>query len=198
MTTEVLARSVTAAVATYFGQGRIWYLKAATGPVTIVCRKSGQGSTTVRSFINVAAGFKFKADLGDGWDILELTSASTQNIEMILGDDDVEVSNAVTVNGSVTTAVAPSSTVTTIADPSIVAAGNNVIAANLSRKRIWIGSLSSNAPADALNLRVAETNAARGFELQPGMYEKFETTAALTIRNASATTAQSYWIFEES
>jgi hypothetical protein len=198
MTTEVLARSLTAGVTTYFGQGRIWYLKAATSAVTIVCRKSGQGSTTVRSFISVAAGFKFKAELGDGWDILEMTSAASQNIEFILGDDDVEVSNAVTVNGSVTTSVSPSSTVTSVADLSVAAAGNSVIAANLSRKRIWIGSLSNNAPTDALNLRVAETNAARGFELQPGTYEKFETTAALTIRNSSATTAQTYWIFEES
>lgn len=198
MTTEVLSQAVVAATPAYFGQGRIWYLKAATSAVTIECRKSGAGSSNVRRFINVAAGFKFSADVGDGWNILVLTSALSQNIEIIVGDDDVEVANAVSVTGSVTTQAAPSSSVNTPADANIAAAGNAVIAANLSRRSIRIGSLSTNAPADGLNLRVADSNNIEGVELQPGTWEKFETTAALTIRNSSATTGQFYWVFEES
>lgn len=195
MTTEVLAVVATAATPLYFGQGRIWYLKAATSAVTIECRKSGQGSQNVRRFINVAAGFKFKAEVGDGWDILALTSALTQNIEIIIGDDDVEVANAVSVTGSVTVQESPFTTPVTPADTAVGAGGNSVIAANPARRAIVIGSLAANAPATT-NLRVAASAAAAGYELQPGMYERIVTTGALTVFNGDAT-AQTYWIFEE-
>lgn len=195
MTTEVRQQTLAANVPGYFGQGRIWYLKSATGPVSIVCQKHGQGSTNVRDFINVAAGFKFKAEIGDGWDILRITSATDQIVEIVVGDDDIEVANAVTVNGSVVTEIEPSSTISTPADVAVAGGGNSVIAANLSRKRIRVGSLSTNAPAIS-NLRVSDSANPRGLELQPGTWEPFETTAALTIFNPDAN-PQTYWIFEE-
>lgn len=194
MTTEVLAVAAQAGVPLYFGQGRIWYLKTAVTAVTIECRKTGQGAQNVRRFINVAAGFKFKADAGDGWDILVLTSAGAQNIEIIVGDDDVEVSNAVTVNGSVTTQESPFTTPVTPADVPVGAGGNSVIAANLARRAIIIGSLAANA--DPINLRIATSAAARGIELQAGMSVRIPTTASLTVFNGGAV-PQSYWIFEE-
>lgn len=195
MTTEVLAQTVVAGTPAFFGQGRIWYLKTATGPVTITARKSGGGSTNVRKFINVAAGFKFRAEIGDGWDILQMDSVSSQAIEIIVGDDDVEVANAVSITGSATTIEAPFATPVTPADAVILTGGNAVIAANLARRAITIGSLASNAPATT-NLRVGTAASARGYELQPGTWQRIPTTGALTIFNGDAN-SQTYWIFEE-
>lgn len=197
MTTEVKQQTLLANQPGYFGQGRVWYLKSATGPVAIRCEKRGQGSTNVRNFINVPAGFKFKAEVGDGWDILVIESATNQVIEIIIGDDDVDVANAVTVNGSVVVDPEPSATISTPADVPVAAGGNSVIAANLTRKRIRVGSLSTNAPATPANLRVADSANPRGVELQPGTWETFETTAALTVFNPDAS-LQTYWTFEES
>jgi hypothetical protein len=96
VTTEVLAIALTAGQQATAGQGRIWYLKTATGPITLTAENNGSGAT-IRKFINVNAGMSFKAEPGDGWTYLRITSVTTQNIELILGDDEVSVANAVSV-----------------------------------------------------------------------------------------------------
>ena len=194
MTTEVLAQSLLAGVQATFGAGRIWYLKSASAPVTITCEQYRSGAS-VRKFINVAAGFKFKADPDDGWVYLRMLSALAQNIEIIIGDDDVEVANAVTVSGGVFTNETPSSAfATTVAETALGAASSANIAANLSRRRITVNASSTNTASLWIRDQAAITNG--GIELQPGLFVELKTTAAFRIRNNSAG-AQSYSLTEE-
>ena len=194
MTTEVLAATLTAGQQYTFGQGRIWYLKTATSPLNVTAEQSGS-SAKIRKFINVGAGFKFVAPEGDGWTFLRVTSALSQNIEMILGDDDVSVANAVSVTGSVTTLMLPSTALTvSAADSVIVTAAALAIAANLSRRRITVGSLSTNTGS----VRVQSTGAGanKGLELQPGTFMELDTTAAFDVRNDSGA-SQTVQVLEE-
>ena len=195
MTTEVIAQTLQAGVQATFGQGRIWYIKSATSALTIIAERIGTG-TTIRKFINVGAGFKFTAEPDDGWTYLRVTSALGQNIEIVIGDDDVEVANAVSVTGAVSISEVPSSTITPSAADSVV---NNAsalaIAANASRRRITIGSLSTNT--GSVRIQSATAGANRGLELQPGIFVELRTTAAIDVRNDSGA-AQTVYVLEES
>lgn len=195
MTTEVLAQALSAAQQATFGGGRIWYLKTAIAPVTISCEKrGGSGATQIRKFINVAAGFKFVADKGDGWTYLRMLNGATpQNIEIIIGDDDVSVSNAVSVTGAVTTVPSVGSALATPADVAIPTANKTTIAANLSRRTITIGSLSTNT--GSVRVQTAALGAGFGLELQPGTWETFPVTSAIDVRNDSGAT-QTIWQLE--
>lgn len=195
MTTEVLPLALSAGVQSTFGSGRIFYLKSASGPVTITAERSGSGAS-IRKFTNVTVGFKFKADDGHGWTLLRVLSATTQNIELVIGDDDVEFSNAVSISGSVTTVDTPSGTITaSVADTVIATATAYSIPANTGRRRITIGSLGANTG----NVRVQSTGAgaARGLELVPGTFVGLATTAALDVRNDTGAN-QSVYVLEES
>jgi hypothetical protein len=192
MTTEVLALALTAAAQSTFGQGRIFYVKTATAPLSIIA-ESNSKSGKVRKFTNIFAGFKFKADAGDGWDRLRVTSATSQNIELIIGDDDVEVSNAVSVTGAVTTVASPSSSIASAADIAVATATATTIAANLARRAIIVGSLSTNT--GSVRVQLVAAGASHGLELQPGTWETFPTTAALDVRNDSGVTC-TIWTFE--
>jgi hypothetical protein len=195
MTTEVLAQSLGAGVQATFGQGRIWYIKTATGPMSVTAETIGSGGK-IRKFINVGVGFKFEADVGDGWDYLRVTSASAQLVELVIGDDNVEISNAVSVIGSVVTAVAPSSVITASpADSVVLNATALAIPANLTRKRITIGSLSTNTGSVRVQSTAAGAN--KGLELQPGLFVEIDTTAAIDVRNDSGA-SQTLYTFEES
>lgn len=195
MTTEVITQLLQAGVQATFGQGRIWYLKSASSAVTITCEQRRSGAA-IRKFTNVAAGFKFKAAEDDGWSYLRLTSALAQTIEIIIGDDDVEVANAVTVSGGVLVSETPSSTIITAAnDIAINAATTDAasVPANGARRRVTIGVLSTAAGP----IRVSANGVTlRGIEIQPGQFVEFRTTAALGIRNDGAA-ATSFYVFEE-
>ncbi len=195
MTTEVIAQTLTAGQQATFGQGRIFYVKSAPGgPISITLEQYRSGKS-VRKFINVPAGFKFKAVEGDGWLTMRVTSAVTQNVEFIIGDDDVELSNAVTVTGGVTTAEAPSSGfTTTVAETALANASSADIAANAARRRITVNASSTNSGSLWIRDQTATTNG--GIELQPGLFVELRTTAAFRIRNNSGA-AQSYSLQEE-
>jgi len=194
MTTEVIAQALTAGVQATFGQGRLFYIKTATSPLTIVTEQYRSGAS-VRKFINVPAGFKFAADPGEGWVQMRVISALSQNVEIIIGDDDVELSNAVTVSGSVVTQdQASTGFATTVAETALAAANSADIAANLSRRRITVMASSTNTGSLWVRDQAGITNG--GIELQPGLFVELRTTAAFRIRNNSAG-AQSYSLSEE-
>jgi len=196
LTTEVLSATLTAGVQSTFGQGRIWYLKVATGAMTVIAEKLGTGGI-VRRFINVGAGFKFKAEEGaPGWDYLRVTSPTTQNIEIIIGDDDVEVANAVSITGAATILEQPSATIATPDDVAVATVSNSDIAANPARRRITIGALSTNADPLPLRVRTTAGTTGAGIELQAGTFVELKTTSAIRVRNPGAV-SQSYWILEE-
>lgn len=175
------------------GQGRIWYVKSATAALTITAEKNGSANA-IRKFINVGAGFKFTAEPGDGWAYLRILSASSQTIEIIIGDDDVEVANAVSVTGGVTTAELPSSALATPAAAVRATGGADTIAANAARRRITVCALSTNT--GSLFLQAVAAGPGRGIELQPGIFVELRTTAAFDVRNDSGA-PQTYMVTEE-
>lgn len=194
MTTEVISQALTAGQQATFGQGRVWYIKSATAPLLIVAETQRSGAN-IRKFINVGAGFKFSAADGDGWTYLRVTSSVNQNIEIIIGDDDVEVSNAVSVTGGVTVQEIPSVGLTaSVADTSVANATASAIPANASRRRITVGALSTNT--GSLRIQSTGAGANRGLELQPGLFVELKTAAAFDVRNDSGA-AQSYYVLEE-
>jgi len=195
MTTEVISQSLTAGQAATFGGGRIFYIKSLSGVGTLTITAENNGSSAVvRRFINVGSGFKFKAEVNKGWTLLRVTSSTSQNIEIIVGDDDVEVANAVSITGTSNVVVVPSSSVTDTADATLAALAQVSIASNTSRKRLTVGVLSSSAAS----VRVSSTGGAgRGFEIQPGQFFPFETTAALKIYNPDSVNTATYYLEEE-
>jgi hypothetical protein len=195
MTTEVLAQQLVANQQATFGAGRMWYLKTATGPVSVTAESSGTGAA-VRKFTNVSAGFKFVAVKGDGWTYLRVLSVTSQNIEIVVGDDDVQVAGAVSVVGTVITAPAPSGNITASGADTVIATGSAYsIPQNVGRRRITIGSLSTNT--GSVRVQSAGAGANRGLELQAGSFVQFDTTSALDVRNDSGA-AQTVYQVEES
>jgi hypothetical protein len=74
-------------------------------------------------------------------------------------------------------------------------AGTDNIAANPNRRAIIVGVLSS-ATGSLFVGQSGATDATHGIEIQPGMTYRLETTAALSIYNASGA-AQTYYVVEE-
>jgi hypothetical protein len=194
MTTETISQALVGGQLATFGQGRVWYIKSATAALSLTCESLGSGAS-VRRFVNVGAGFKFVAQPGDGWTYLRVLSAVSQNIEIIIGDDDVTVANAVSVTGSVITVENPA---TTVADsPAVVrpnASQGVLIPANIAtRKRITIYADSQNLASCFARVAGGANNIA---ELQPGIGQQFAGTYALDVRNDSGAAA-TFYIFEE-
>jgi hypothetical protein len=196
VTTEVISQSLQAGVQATFGQGRVWYIKAATAALTIIAERMGS-SASVRKFINVGAGFKFTAERDDGWTYLRITSAVNQVIEIIIGDDDVEVSNAVTVTGSVAVQLTASNAVATPARQTVATGSFVTIPANAARRRISIANPSDNTNAGLIYVQAVGAGAGRGSPLDNGIEKAYETTSALDVRNDSGV-AVDFTTFEES
>lgn len=168
--------------------GIFFYVVTAAAALTI--RADGPANT-VNKFIGVGSGFRFgPADDTQRWRYLRIDSATAQNVTLIVGDDAVEIANAVTIAGLVQVVQAAATGMQSIADVSVNATTQAAIAANLNRRSITIGNISTNTAS----FRVAEAGAAaanRGDEIQPGMSITYFTTAALSIFNTGSA-AQSY------
>lgn len=102
-----------------------------------------------------------------------------------------------TIAGTVVVATAPGSAMADTADTAQGVGTETAIAANLARKRITIGVLSTSVNG----VRVSFTGGAntRGIEVQPGTFTEFDTTAALKVRNAAINdaAANATWYAEE-
>lgn len=173
--------------------GRYFYVRTAANAIDIET-EGNQGSPN--KFLGVGAGAKFgPIKEGADWRYLNVTSASAQNLEIIISDDgNFEIASAVTIAGAVTIAESPSGTVATPAAVVRATGGADTIAANLSRRRISICALSTNT--GSLFIQAVAAGAGRGIELQAGMTLEFKTTAALDVRNDSGAN-QTYSTFEE-
>lgn len=179
MTTEVLSFPLASAGTASAGQGKMFYIKSATAPLTITAEKSGTGGR-VRKFTNVPAGFKFTAASdADGFTYLRiLNGATAQTVELIVGDDDVELSNAVSVTGAVTTQSNPAQAFADTA-PVVTAGGTHALfAANLARRRITVWSDPRNAGDAVIGLKKTGGANIIGF-LVPGQYTEFTNIAGL-------------------
>lgn len=192
MTTEVLTMVLTAGVQSTAGQGRMFYVKTASAPLTITCDIKGTGGT-VRRFVNIPAGFKFKVDEARGWTYLRILSVVSQSIELILGDDDVDVANAVSVTG--TASVDDSSAA--ITDTPAVALPNTTTTAVIAggtRRRVTLTAPLANT--GSIFVRMSAASANNLLELQPGTFAEFRTKAGLWCRNDTGA-AQSVLVLEE-
>jgi hypothetical protein len=175
--------------------GRFFMIKAATAVLNV--ETIGNAGSPV-SFTGIGAGSKFgPVAEGEGWTNLKLTAATAQNIEVIISDDGYfDVANTVTVSGSVTVTDVPSTALTDRVDATNAIATEATIAANLSRRRITIGVLSSSNNS----VRVSQAGGTgRGIEISPGTNQEFKTTGALVVRNDNTTGsgAAATWYAEE-
>ena len=136
--------------------------------------------------------------VADEFHQVRITSTLAQSVTVVIADEPQDVSN-ITSSGSggpPQQIEAPSSTVATPDDNALPAATTEAIAANPARRRITIGVLSTETVA--IRVQAAGANDLSGVEIQPGMSYRFDTTAALDVRNNDGAVATSYWIFEES
>jgi hypothetical protein len=120
------------------------------------------------------------------WDWAQISGAPGVSVTFIYGTTDVREDvtqfnqQIATVAGVVAVATSPSATLADTADTAQASGTQTVIAANLLRRRITIGVLSTGGNS----VRVSQAGGAgRGLEIQPGMFTEFDTTAALTVRN---------------
>lgn len=101
-----------------------------------------------------------------------------------------------TIAGTVGVAILPSSALADTADTAQAINTQTVIAANLARRRITVGVLSTSGNG----VRVSSAGGAgRGIEVQPGTFVEIDTTAAITVRNTdvAASGAVATWYAEE-
>jgi len=183
MSTEVLTQTLTAGQKAVFGAGTMFLVIAApVGSLNITAFQIGNSNKN-RVFTGVPAGFKFTADDPlDGFDKLEVVSASGQTIQLAVGNDDVSYSNSVTVANTVITQDAPAGTLVDQTSP--VACPNSaataVVPANLSRRRV---TLTLDPAATAVVYARAHSGTNNLFPLQPGSPAEFKGTYAIDVQN---------------
>lgn len=173
--------------------GRYFFVRTASAAINVTT-EGNPGSPL--SFKGISGGTKFgPVDVGQGWTYLIIESASAQNLEIVISDDGLfDVANTVTVSGAVNVTEQPSSAIASPAAVVRATGGADTIAANLSRRRISVCSLSTNI--GSLFIQAVGAGAGRGIELQPGVTLELKTTAAFDIRNDSGA-SQTYSTFEE-
>jgi hypothetical protein len=165
VTTEVLTYVIGAGATVRAPRGRLFFVKSApNGGLTITA--SGRPGAPIK-FANISAGLKYgPVDEADHWEYLEITSATAQTVELIIGDDDVEVAGTVSIAGTVST-VDAQIIVATPGDVSIPAGTTASIRAGTTvAKGLIVGNLSTNSSS----VRIGNSTAAAAFgiELQPG------------------------------
>lgn len=195
MSTETLTQAIGAGATVQFGAGTQFLIVTAAASVTVKAIKLGSSNKN-RVFSNVPAGFKFTADSpDDGFDYLQVTSASAQNVTLAVGTDDVTYSNNVTVSGSVSTVETPAGTLTDAA-PVVcnTGAATAVVAQNLNRKRVTLSVDPAFAAGTVYARKTGGTN--NLLPLSPGMSYEFAGTYGIDVRNDTGTNATVY-VMEE-
>jgi hypothetical protein len=181
VSSEVLTYAVGPGVVAVTGQGRIFNLLSAPGgPVTVVAdtRSQAGGQSPQRVFTNIPPGSKFTAKVGEGWTYLRITSAVAQSIVIFIGDDDLQFNNAVTITGTATVSIGPSSVIADTAGIATVSGQHALFPQNLARKRITVYSRPNNTGDPFILLRKSGGANDVGF-IAPGTFQEFDTTAGM-------------------
>ena len=184
MTTEVHTYVMSVGSTVRAPRGRFFFIKSApSGSHTITA--AGRPGSPLK-FSNISAGLKYgPVDESDTWQYLDITTVSAQTVEIIIGDDDVEVAGVATITGTVTVNQI-GRTLVSAADVSVATVSTAVVAAaNSGRENLLIGSLSTNP--GSVRIGDASVGAARGIELQPGQVIELETLTAVSVYNPNAT-----------
>lgn len=185
MTTEVLSYTISAGQTVRAPRGRLFFVKTAANPLSITA--SGRPGAPIK-FSNITAGLKYgPVDESEHWEYLEITSATAQTIEIIIGDDDVEVAGTVSVAGTVTVSEPGYAGNTVSVDISVpTGVSTAILAPSSSRKTCIVGSLSTNPGSVRIGYGGA-IGATQGIELQPGEKITIPTQASVYAWNANAT-----------
>lgn len=173
------------------------FIISASLPVSVQLKREG----STEDFASIQAGLQ--VGRLQRWSECRLTGTAGATIQLFYGytslREDVTVFNQqiATIAGTVAVADLPASTLTDTADTTQAASTQTAISANLARRRITIGVLSTSGNG----VRVSFSGAAntRGIEVQPGTFVEFRNTAALVVRNAdlAASAANAVWYAEE-
>lgn len=115
-----------------------------------------------------------------------------QTVELYIGDGDVADSRFY---GSINALITPGASVVTPVHVAVGIGATSNIAANLSRRAITVGLLSTATDSIMVG-EAGNTDAAHGVEIQPGTNFRFENTDALDVFNGTAA-IQTYWTLEE-
>lgn len=157
-----------------------FFLIASTANVSVVFSRGGSTETYALQVTGLQIG-RVKP-----WDYAFITGAPGTIVTFFYGyanlrEDVTDFRQALaTISGTVAVAINPAATLTDVADVSQASGTQTAIGANLARKRITIGVLSTSLNS----VRVSFVGgAARGIELQPGTFQEFDNTAALIVRN---------------
>jgi hypothetical protein len=195
MSAQNFAFAIGAGASIRLPAGRFFMVRTATAALDITTE--GNPGSPLR-FIGMTAGTRFgPVEIGQGWRFLIITSASAQNVEIVISDDGLfDVANTVTVSGAVAVSEVTSSVVNgwNSADITITTGNANAFGSSPVRKRITIGSLSTNT--GSVRITAAGGAANRGLELQPGMYVELRTSVGFDVRNDSGA-SQTIWWMEE-
>lgn len=184
------------------GRGRLAnanfiFVIAASLPVSVRLNRGG----STESFDSISAGLQ--VGRLKPWEECALIGTAGATVTLFYGycslREDVTVfsQQIATIAGTVAVAILPASSITDTADTTTAAGAQVAISANLARRRLTIGVLSTSGNG----VRVSFTGGAntRGIEIQPGTFVEFQQTAALVVRNAdiAATAANAVWYAEE-
>jgi hypothetical protein len=184
MSTETLTQAIGAGGTATFGAGTQFNVITAAAPISIKAVKLGDSSKN-RVFNNVPAGVKFSAGSDqEGFDYLQVSSATAQSVTIAVGTDDITFSNNVTVSGSVTTQDLPAGAVAGSTKVTAVTAGAALVAANAARRRVTVSWDPATLNNTVIYIRVSG-GARLGF-LTPGQSLQFNGTYALDYEATAA------------
>lgn len=192
---ERYSRTIPASGVIEHGRGNVVLLIAATGSINLRAENGG----AAEGVNGVVGGVRIERIRP--WDNLRILGTAGVTVEYWIGSQIVErdlidvFTQITTIAGVASFSEVPSAAVATPDDNTLAASATENIAANLLRRRITIGCLSSNT--DGFRVQAAGANDLSGIEVQPGTYVELKTTASLDIRNNTATST-SYYVFEES
>lgn len=176
------------------------FVIAASLPVTLQLTRMLRDSG-VETFTSIQAGLQIGRV--KQWDQGVLIGTAGATVTLYYGFQNVREDftnfqqQIATIAGTVAVADLPTTTLTDTADTTQAASTQTAISANLGRRRITIGVLSTSGNG----VRVSFSGAAntRGFEIQPGQFTEFRETNAIVVRNAdiAGTAANAVWYAEE-
>lgn len=173
-------------------RGSTFLMRSASAPVTVKAVNIRDADGAIRGdtleFTNVTAGFKVRPlPAGRYFEGLEIYSASANTVEIVVGDEEVEIS------GTMSVVTSPASAFTTAA-VTVGVAAVLVAALNAARKRVTVQSLQSNGANIYLGATSGVTTA-NGLELVPGASVEIENIA--DVYAISGTAAQGVRVMEE-
>lgn len=189
MSTETLTQQLVANQPASFGAGTQFLIVTATAALTVVALQQGN-SNSRRVFTGVLPGFRFKAPAGDGFDTLQITSATGQTITIAVGDDDVSYSSGVTIENTPSIVELPAVGLTDTAPVSVASgATTNIVPANTTRRRV---TLTPDPAAGGTVYARVKGGANDLVPLAPGQSYEFKGTYGLDVRNPTAAAVNVY------